>query len=58
MAKWLILITGVVWLVVDIYLDRAGKDTLSQVILKASGRFGIPIIFGVGFICGHLFWPQ
>ena len=58
MAKWLILITGIVWLVIDIYLDRADKPTISQVILGAMGKFGIPIVFGIGFVLGHILWGQ
>jgi len=58
MTKWFILGTGIIWLVYDIYLDRSGKKTLSNIILGTIGKYGVPIIFITGFVMGHLFWPQ
>lgn len=58
MAKWLILITGIVWLIADIYLDSKGMPTISKVVLGAMDKYGVPILAGVFFLLGHIFWPQ
>ena len=60
MTRW-ILMAGIVALIVwDVLLasnDIPG-DTISEVTLQYTGDIIIPVILGVGFLLGHLFWPQ
>ena len=57
-VKWFILGTLIIWLIVDIILDAKGGPTISRVVMDATQNFGVPIIFGTGFVCGHLFFGQ
>jgi uncharacterized membrane protein len=56
----IVILTAIVALIGwDIYAvaNSESGDTISHVVLAASlKRPAIP--FAVGFICGHLFWPQ
>lgn len=55
----LILVTVACWLAWDVFAAIGAQQgaTISEVVYGAArGHPAIP--FGVGFICGHLFWPQ
>jgi hypothetical protein len=55
LAQWLVIITVVVWIVVDIILSILRKETISKVIWAWTAKYPI-IAFLAGLICGHLFW--
>lgn len=55
----LLLVTIAVLVGWDIYVaaNEHSGDTISEIVLAVSlKRPAIP--FAVGFVCGHLFWPQ
>lgn len=43
-----------------VLLAHGGDATISRVVFRWSEQtpFGFLIGFAVGFLCGHLFWPQ
>lgn len=51
----LIIFTGVIWIVYDVYLYVKSKETISDVIFGFSQHVK-GIIFLVGFLCGHWFF--
>ena len=56
MTKWFIIGTGIIWLIYDIWLDRTGRTTISNVIKATLGKYGVPIALLTGFVLGHIFW--
>ena len=53
---WIILATIALWLIYDIYLFTNDKETLSAYIRRWSNHM-MAIVFIVGFLMGHWFWP-
>lgn len=50
-----VLIAGILWDIIA-YINVGSEATFSRITLE--GAKSIPAIaFGVGFLCGHLFWP-
>lgn len=56
-AKWLIIITVIIWIFIDIILAIRKNQTISEVVWAEVAKR--PWIgFLAGFLCGHLFWGQ
>jgi NAD kinase len=55
---FMIIITAII-IVFDIYVAVVGGDgdTISAVLLTYSKEYPV-ISFAIGFICGHIFWPN
>lgn len=56
---WIIIGTVVALILWDIFVavEPEDGDTISEVVLGWARR-SPAIPFAVGFLCGHLFWPQ
>lgn len=50
-----LIITAILWLVLDVYMYVKDKKTLSVQVYEWS-KMTITIPFLLGFICGHWFW--
>lgn len=57
-AKYLILGTCVIWVIVDLWLDKTGNTTISQEVMAWTGAIGVPLIFGMGYLSSHFTWAQ
>ena len=54
-AGMLIIITAIIWLLVEIYVLLAGKQTISNAVYKYAQR--MPILpFIMGLLVGHWLW--
>jgi hypothetical protein len=56
---WILIAITIVLIVWDIWVavEPTDGDTISEVVLGWARRTpALP--FAVGFLCGHLFWPQ
>ena len=54
-AMWLIIITSVVWLIVEAYVLYYKKETISHAVYKIAAKHPI-IPFFIGTLIGHWFW--
>jgi peptidoglycan/LPS O-acetylase OafA/YrhL len=56
MTIFILLAVAAVLIVWDVYVfvEPSEGDTISEVLARAP-RF---IVFAIGFVCGHIFWPQ
>lgn len=54
-AGILILITAIVWIVVDVFLYVKNLETISSR-MRSWGKDIMGIVFLLGFLCGHWFW--
>ena len=54
-TTWIMLGTAIVWLVWDVYLYIADKQTISEKMYKAS-KVSTIVPFIMGVLCGHWFW--
>jgi hypothetical protein len=59
-TKWVMIGIIILIAVYDLVaLAVAGRDATISRVVGIEGSFDSPLIpFGVGFIMGHLFWPQ
>lgn len=59
LTVWILLAVVTFLIVYDVYAVSHGgfKDTISWVIYSNSQKYPI-IPFGIGVLCGHLFWSQ
>lgn len=57
LATWLIIVTFLVWVGIDIYLyvNKDKQSTISEVVTTWS-YYSPSIPFFIGFVCGHFFW--
>ena len=55
-TAWFIIATTLIWIGYDIWLYATDQETISDVIFGWGQNIG-GIIFAVGFLCGHWFWP-
>jgi hypothetical protein len=56
-TTWFIIITALVWLAYDVAMYLAEKETISEVITRAS-YYSPMVPFIVGLLCGHWFWTS
>ena len=54
-AAILLIVTAIVWIVIDVWLYVVKKETISMRLFLWSRHFG-GIIFLAGMLCGHWFW--
>jgi hypothetical protein len=52
---WFVAVTAILWLGYDIYLYAKKRETISEVIYKAS-KVSVMVPFITGLLCGHWFW--
>jgi hypothetical protein len=59
-TKWVLILALIAFVGWDIFLafDGIPGNTISEVTLRYTGNIVIPVILLVGFVMGHLFWPQ
>lgn len=53
-ASWVLIVTGLGWLGLDIWLYVAGRKTISSRIKELNMKLPVEFIFGV--LMGHWFW--